>query len=148
MITRNNLPKNFLPYKKLVICSNSLIDGGFLLSIGDVLPLIIGKGQKPLIWLQAVVNSKSQEFIQIVEASVSKHPHVSVIEENNNLTINIKNTKILSINKYEDSAIIDYMDLKQIGFNIYGDEQKLIIGNSTFSGNSMSGGGTLIGLDT
>jgi len=44
MITRNNLPISFIAYEKLTICSNSLINGGFLLSVGDTLPLIIGKG--------------------------------------------------------------------------------------------------------
>jgi hypothetical protein len=148
MITLNNLPASFIPYKKLTICSNSLLNGGFLLSMGEILPLVIGKGEKPQIWLQALVNPEKKEFISIVEASISKHPAVSIIENLGMLTINIQNIKILSINNYsEDSAEIDLIDLRPIGFNIYGDNTKLIIGNSTFSGNTMSGGGVLIGFD-
>jgi len=148
MITRNNLPTSFIPYKTLIICSNSLIGGGFLLSMGDIIPLLIGKGEKPQIWLQALVDSENKKFIPIVEASISKHPAVSIIETLGMLTINIQGTNILSVNKYdENSAEIDSIDLRSIGFNIHGTKTQLIIGNSTFSGNSMSGGGVLIGFD-
>jgi hypothetical protein len=148
MITRSTLPASFIPYKKLTICSNSLIDGGFLLSMGDILPLVIGKGEKPQIWLQALLNSEKKEFISIVEASISKHPAVSIIDASGMLTIKVQNIKILSISDYnENSAEVDLIDLRPIGFNIYGDSKKLVIGNSTFSSNSMSGGGVLIGFD-
>ena len=148
MITRNNLPTSFIPYKELIICSNSLIDGGFLLSMGDIIPLIIGKGEKPQIWLQALVNPEKKEFISIVEASISKNTAVSIIETLGMLTINIQNVTILSVSQYDtNSAEIDLIDLRPIGFNIHGNKEQLIVGNSTFSGNSMSGGAVLIGFD-
>ena len=148
MITRNNLPISFAAYSKLTICSNLLIDGGFLLSIDDVLPLVIGKGEKPQVWLQALINNEKKEFLPLVEASISKHPAVSIIENQGMLTIMIQDTNILTIEKYDiESAEINFINLNTIGFNICGDANKLTIGNSTYSGNTMSGAGVLIGFN-
>jgi hypothetical protein len=148
-MNRNNLPTSFVPYHKLIICSNTLIDGGFLLSMGDILPLVIGKGEKPQIWLEALIDPKKKKFLSIVEASISKHPGVSIMETLGKLTITLQNIDILRVNKYDENlAEVDFIDLRPIGFNIYGTKTELVIGNSSFSGNSMVGGGTLIGFDS
>ena len=52
----------------------------------------------------------------------------------------------MNVGYNENSAEIDSICLRPIGFNIHGNKEQLIIGNSTFSGNSMSGGAVLIGF--
>ena len=147
MITRNNLPASYKPYETLVICSNSMLGGGHIVAVGEILPLVIGTGEKPQIWLQAIKNPKSKEFIPIIEASVSKHPAVEVLEENGNIVVTIQERKVLVVR--EDSpnkAVVNQLDLRPVGLNLFGNETSLTVGNSTFSGNSMAGGGTLIGF--
>ena len=117
------------------------------MSIGDVLPLIIGAGDKPQIWLQAASDSQSKNFISIVENSVSKHPAIDIIELSGVITVKLQGKAILSVKSTsEKSAVVELMDFRLIGFNIYGDSTSLKVGGSTFSGNTMSGGGVLIGL--
>ena len=81
MITRNNMPKSYNPINTLKICSNTLYGGGNLVAVGDVLPILIGKGEKPKIWLQALADSKENKFVTIIDESISKHPAVKVYEE-------------------------------------------------------------------
>lgn len=147
MITRKNLPTSYNPYETLVICSNSMLGGGHIVSVGDVLPLVIGKGEKPQIWVQAISNPETKEFVSIIEASVSKHPAVEILEKDGSIEVTIQNNKILVVRaESENKAVVSHLDLRPIGLNLVGNVSSLSVGGSTFSGNSMSGGGVLIGF--
>lgn len=147
MITRNNLPPSYKPYDTLVICSNSMLGGGHIVAVGEILPLVIGTGEKPQIWLQAIKSPKSKEFIPIIEASVSKHPAVEVLEENGYIVVTIQESKVLVVREESpNKAVVNQLDLRPVGLNLFGNETSLTVGNSTFSGNSMGGGGVLIGF--
>jgi hypothetical protein len=149
MITRNNIPKNYTPFNTLTICSNTISGGGNLVAVGDVLPLLIGKGEKPKIWLQALADSKKNEFVTIVEESISKHPAVKVyeVEEAGSLNVMISEDIVLSVKIIDqEKAVVERLDFRPIGLNMHGNLSSLTAGEGTFSGNSMSGGGTLIGL--
>ena len=147
MITRNNMPKNYSPFNTLTICSNKLYGGANLVAVGDVLPILIGKGEKPKIWLQALADSKKNQFVTIVDESISKHPAVKVYEESGSLNVMISEEVVLSVKMLDqDSAVVEKLDFRPIGLNMHGNSSSLTAGAGTFSGNSMSGGGTLIGL--
>lgn len=147
MITKNSLPKNYIPFNTLKVCSNTISGGGNLVAIDEVLPLLIGKGEKPKIWLQALADSKSKTFVTIVEESISKHSSVKVFEESGLLNIIISEELVLSVKMLDqDTVVVEKLDFRPIGLNIHGDSSSLIVGGGTFSGNSMSGGGTLLGL--
>lgn len=147
MITFNNLPKSYIPYHTLVICSNTLIGGGAVLSIGEALPLLIGKGDKPKIWLQGIEKDHSTNYVTIVEESISKHSSVKIYEENNVIKIELSGTLLLAVKSTgNDSAEIEVLDLRPLGFNIYGDKYVLTAGGSTLSQNTMTGGKVFIGF--
>jgi hypothetical protein len=145
--TRNNLPSSYQPYEKLTICSNSLIGGGHVVELAGALPLIIGYGEKPQVWLQAISNPEKMEFVSIVENSVSKFPTVEVKEIDGSIIITIQGKQVLKVRNVSNSeAVVENMDLRPIGLNLYGDANNMNIPNGSFSGNSMSGGGVLLGL--
>ena len=145
--TRNNLPSSYQPYDKLTICSNSLIGGGHLVELAGALPLIIGYGEKPQVWLQAVSNPEKMEFVSVVENSVSKFPAVEVKEIDGSIIITIQGKQVLKVrNVSKSEAVVENMDLRPIGLNLYGDGNNMNMPNGSFSGNSMSGGGVLLGL--
>ena len=145
--TLKNLPDSFETYNILKICSNTLTGGGHVLAVGEVLPIIIGRGEKPKIWLQALNDPIKKEFVLIVENSISKHPSVKVTETDNTISITIQQTKILSVKNISDnSAEVDFIDLRPIGFNLYGDSSSMNVGNSSFTGNSMHGVNVLVGF--
>jgi hypothetical protein len=145
--TRNNLPSSYQPYEKLTICSNSLIGGGHLVELAGALPLIIGYGEKPQVWLQAFSNPEKMEFVSVVENSVSKFPAVEVKEIDGSIIITIQGKQVLKVRNISNSeAVVENMDLRPIGLNLYGDANNMNMPNGSFSGNSMSGGGVLLGL--
>ena len=147
MITREKLPKSYSPYETLVVCSNTLSGRGHLLAIGEVLPVLVGKGEKPQVWLQALSNPDKSEFVIIVEASISKHQAVKVFEDSGALNIHVGGTNVLSVRVTgEDSAEIFFLDLRPFGINLHGNNSELKVGNSTFIRNSFAGGGTMISL--
>jgi hypothetical protein len=147
MITRENLPKSYKPYTTLVVCSNTITGGGHILAIGDVIPVLVGSGDKPQIWLQALSNPEKNEFVTIVEASISKHPAVRVFEVDGTLNVHVGSTNVLTVKATNETAAeIILMDLRPLGISLYGNSSELKVGNSTFSRNSFSGGGTMIGF--
>jgi hypothetical protein len=124
-----------------------MLGGGHVVAVGEVLPLVIGKGEKPQIWLKAISNPKSKEFVSIIEASVSRHPAVEVLEENGSVVVTIQGNKVLVVRQEsENKAVVSQLDLRPVGLNLVGNEGSLTAGGSTFSGNTMGGGGVLIGF--
>jgi hypothetical protein len=149
MITLNSKPREYIPFETLTVCSNTVKGGGNLVAVGDTLPLLVGKGDIPQIWLLALADAKTNSFIPIVEKSVSKHPAVKVYEERGVLNVMISGEIVLSVRRdSESSASVTKLDFRPLGLNMHGNEKSLQVGGGSFSGNSMAGGGTLIGLGT
>ena len=145
MITRSTLPSTYRPYQTLTVCSNTLIGGGHLVLIGEVLPLLVGSGDAPTIWLQAPTDRTGTKYVPLVTASVAAHPAVAVVKNEEGLTVSIGGAPVIHIKQMDrESAVIDLIDLRPIGLNIHGDAKSLTAGGATFSSNTFSGGGTLI----
>lgn len=145
MITRNNLPETFRPYERLVFCSNVLIGGGHLLVVGEIVPLVIGGGEQPQVWLQAPATAEAKEYVLLIEASVSKHPAVNVISGSEGLAVTVGGTRVLRVKQItEQSAEVDLLDLRPIGFNVQGNSSGLHAGGASFSRNTFNGVGALI----
>jgi hypothetical protein len=148
MITRESTPDSYLPYKSLIICSNRIIGCGHIVSIGSVLPILLGQGPKPLVWLQAATDPQAKTFVTVVEASISKHPAIRVIEDGQEIKITTGNTTVLRVKASEnESAVVYEIDLRPLGINIHGDSSKLVAGGTTFSSSTFSGVGTVIAFD-
>ena len=147
MITKDNMPSSYRPFNKLVLCSNTIINCEHVISIGDVIPLIIGQGEKPLIWLQAVSEPATKKFISVIEASVPMNSAVTIFEEGDVLKVNFEKITVLQIKGNKDSsAIIDKLDLRPFGFNIFGDSGSLRAGGITLSGNTFQNLNTVLAL--
>jgi hypothetical protein len=146
MITKANLPIGYVAYQRLTVCSNKILDGGFLLSIGEALPVVIGAGPQPQVWIQAPANPSASEFITIVEKSVAKHPLVRVVTRANGLSILVAATTLMEIESDGDgAAIVTKLDLRPMGIDVRGDYDELIAGGMHFKTSTFAGGGTVIG---
>ncbi|NOT81421.1 MAG: hypothetical protein HOP01_01660 [Gallionella sp.] len=147
MITHKELPQAYKPYQQLKVCSNTLIGGGNLIALGEVLPLLVGSGESPLIWLQAPTDETGKNYISLVAASVASHHAVSVVNDKNGLTVSVGGTPLLLVKQTSaKSAEIKLLDLRPIGLNIYGNETSLTAGGATFSHNTFNGFGTMMTL--
>ena len=145
MITRTSLPSTYRPYQNLTVCSNLLIGGGHLVVLGEVLPLLVGSGEGPTVWLQAPTDKSGKHYVSLVTASVASHPAVGVVSDKDGLTVSVAGVPVIHVKQVDrDSAVIDLLDLRPVGLNIYGDASALTAGGATFSQNTFSGVGTLI----
>lgn len=145
MITRDTLPEAYKPYQKLTVCSNVLIGGGHLVALGEVLPLLVGSGESPTVWLQAPTDQTGKSYVPLVLASVASHPAVTVISNRQGLTVSVGGVPVIHVAQVDsESAVIDLLDLRPIGLNIFGDGTSLTAGGASFSQNTFSGVGTLI----
>lgn len=148
MYTIDNLPKGYSELKILNLCSNKMIGGGFPFALNGGLPLIIGQGNTPTIWLQAVKDSNPNELILLVDENVATTKEISVTKpEEGVLEIYFNNIKILRVKSTSiDSAVISTLDLRPIGLNILGNQFELKVGGSSFSGNTIQGAKVFLGL--
>ncbi|AMK78162.1 MULTISPECIES: hypothetical protein [Methylomonas] len=145
MITKQNLPSAYQPYQQLTLCSNHLIGGGYLIQIGGSLPLLIGKGAIPQVWLQAPTDPSGKVFAPLVSASVAAHPAVSVSTDDGALLVYAGGQLVLRVRQTNDQeAEVEALDLRPIGFNIYGDRKSLSAGGMHMSDNTVAGGGTFL----
>lgn len=140
-----NKPNGFIPYKELNIGGNIIRGGGSLISLSGNLPIIIGSGDIPKIWIKQILNNKGNiSQVELVKASVSLHPAIQVMGEGRNVEIYASNQLILKTeNNNRDKVDITYLDLRPIGLNIFGDKVSVNAGGMTLKGNTFNGSGAL-----
>ncbi len=117
------------------------------LRVGNFSPVLIGKGEFPMIWLYMMVDGNA--WVPLVINNSSEHSDVRVEKNpNKNIIITIKNTVVLSaFKKDDDYCIVDRMDLRPVGFNFYGDKNGLMMGSSTYEGNVFQGMKHIVALN-
>ena len=115
--------------------------------MGKVLPLLIGVGATPRIWLQAVSAPGSKEFTTVVDDSKSTHPAVSVTTEGNKVVVSVRGrTVITAESNSEQSVTVNELDFRPIGLNVFGNSSSLSLGGTQLSNNTFSGVGVAFGL--
>lgn len=148
MIKLDKLPKGYVPYGTLSLCSNKLLGGTKIIAVKNVLPLLIGKGAKPQIWLQALQSPQSKKYILLVDSSISRHPLVRVEEVGRQLIVKINGGTVLKVEQTgDDQAMVTELDLRSIGFNVYGGMSELSVGGLTFSNSTFNSVGVMVGFE-
>jgi hypothetical protein len=145
---KNIIPSEYQPFERLTICSNTLIGAGAIVRIGEFEPLLVGKGLKlPAIWLRARANNKN--WISVVERSISLSPQIVIINDvdSNTTIVKTKDVIVLKAQQIDSACIINELDLRPLGLNIFGNEQHLKVGAGEFTGNTMQGIGAFIGMN-
>lgn len=144
MITKTNLPSNYVPYQKLNFCSNVLEGGGHIIEVSKSIPILVGKGTPPLVWLSA---KQDKENVLIVEASKAKFSSVTSSNIFGGTVVMSKGVVVLSARQISDEeAEVTEVDLRPLGLNIYGDKNGLHVGGMELIGNYFKGVGTLVAI--
>lgn len=147
MITTENLPSNYRPYQSLSFCSNNISGGGHIFAMGKVLPLLIGVGPSPKVWLQAVAAPRSKEFVTIVADSKATHPAVDVVDDGNKVVVSVRGKIVLTVEaKDEQGAVVSEVDFRPLGLNVFGSLASLSLGGMQLSHNTFSSVGVAFGL--
>lgn len=147
MITKDHLPAEYKPYQNIDFCSNHLHGGGHIFAMGQVIPLLVGTGEHPRIWLQAVSTPGKQNFVTIVSDSKPNHPAVSVETKGAKVIVSVQGRTVLCVESCgPDTASVTELDLRPIGLNIFGNSSSLSLGNMQLSQNTFAGVGVAFGL--
>lgn len=140
-------PSNYQIIPELNVCSNKIINGGYVIGIGDFPPLIIGAGKSPMVWLYA--RSDKSNWVPLVYENLSHNSQILVVEDSETRTTTIRTEKGVIFNAVMQNdyvCLVTQLDLRSTGLDIYGDQDKLQVGNSTFAGNSFKGSKFMIGI--
>jgi len=145
---KEQLPIEFKPYAKLTICSNELFDGAQLMRLGEEFPLVIGSGSKrqPLLWVAAIADKQATKIIEVISSSVSAHPFIRVELKKNEITAFLGQKEIIHVEVSDNQATVDFLDLRLLGFEIYGDKKKLTAAGAEMSDNKFYGSVAMIDL--
>jgi len=139
-------PHNYVPYKNIKICSNELIDCGIFIDHNGFYPLLIGKGVIPQIWINNRLSINNPTFKPIVEQSVSNDTRIKIDINTTERTLTIRllnyngiyDDIILNIAYNESSAIVNLLDMRPLGYNIYGNSTGLKVGELNIQNNVFS----------
>ncbi len=137
-MTKINLPKDFVAFEELTFCSNVLQNCNIPITADDKPILLVGKGEKPQIWLWGLVDQKSKLLAQIVSSNSVRilTAPITVESENDSTCVKLNDTIIIKAVKLSDEkATIEQIDMRPLGFNIYGNSSTLNVGTNVMVGN-------------
>ncbi len=140
----------FVPYKSIKV-GNNKIGVRYILNISGFVPIIIGVGEIPQVWLFMKMNNT---IIAIVEKNVVKTPQVKCYISNDEIRFSVldieRNVWSVLINiKLTDKnePHITLLDLRFIGISLFLDDNKLNIGKIVLDNTEISGVECLVGVD-
>ncbi len=143
----DSLPSQYEPFKEIDIGTNRLIDGKLLFAIKDNVPLLIGHGRVPRIWLYIPADPEGQTWQPIVRDNKSLHPKVKVAVKGNNVIVDTPDGVVVKVEKKsEELATVVAINLRPFGINIVGNMNSLTVMNNTLSGNIFVKVNVMVGI--
>jgi len=143
------LPEGYIPFEELVLCNNYLINVKVPIEFKKKIPLLVGKGDVPLIWLSAPVKKDGRDWQELVIKNKPMNKKITIIssKENKLITIKIDTYTIIQVIKHSnEKAEVIGLDLRPLGFNIHGNANILYFGTNQFVNNHFKNMRAMIGV--
>ena len=143
------LPEDYEPFKELVICSNSFINGYIPINISGHIPFLVGKGEYPTVWISGPASKDGSLWKDIVIKNKTPDDNISIIfsEKDKLVNISIGSAILIQVKKISDErAEIISIDFRLLGLNIYGDINGLYVATNLFQNNSFANAYTMMSL--
>ncbi len=134
------LPKEFIPYKQLEIATNKLIDGVALVSVNGFIPVLIGKGETPEIWVTIPADQKGAEWRPLISKNESLLDVITVIVKDKVIQVSMSDNIVLEVKEItSESAEITQCNLRPFGINVFLEDDCLKVMTNRYSGNTITG---------
>ncbi len=134
------LPKEFSPYKQLEIATNKLIDSVALVSVNGFIPVLIGKGESPEIWVTIPADQQGKEWRPIVSKNKSLLDVITVIAKENMIGVAFADEIVFEVKEItQESVEITKCNLRPFGINVFLEDDCLKIMTNRYSGNTITG---------
>ncbi len=142
----NSLPTGYVTPPNLEIGTNKLNNVTAILEVNGNIPLLIGDGDKPRVWLYIPADNNGNEWYPLIKDNFSTNPNVLVIGDKSSTTIATKQGNILTCKKRSDGVIeVSKVDLTLIGLNFVATNDSVKFMNNTFTKNTFSNVGVMFG---
>ena len=146
------LPHEYLQYQKITFCGNTFKNLKYLIDDNGFIPFLIGMGDIPRLW---IYTKKELNTIVVVQDSVAILPvvRVDIFNDVKKLLVELNqvpgatNTKIFELDFSKDIPVVSLIDLRPVGYNVYGDTKSLNIGEQKFEGNMFENLHSLVKLE-
>lgn len=143
----DTLPVQYNPYKELEIATNRLVGGIALFSINGFIPLLIGKGDTPEVWISIPADSSGEVWQPLVRRNRSLHEKVVVNLSNKSLSVSTPDGIVLKLHEEQpDFVVIDSLDLRPFGINVFSDKKSMHVINQIMSGNVFIGSKIMVDI--
>ena len=135
----DSLPTEFTPYKQLEIATNKLVDGVALVSVNGFIPVLIGRGETPEIWVTIPADQQGKEWRPIVSNNTSLLDVITVIAKDNVIQVAMAADIVLEVKEIaSESAEITKCNLRPFGINVYLEDDCLKVMANRYSGNTIT----------
>jgi hypothetical protein len=143
----DNLPNSYKIPKKLIIGTNSLENVTAIMSFNTYIPILIGDGDTPKIWLNIPVNKEGTEWYPLIKDNFSTNKNVIVSKNKNIVKVTTPDGVVIECEKKENGEIIvNQLNLKPFGLNIEANLNEFKAMNNSYRGNRFSNLGVMIGI--
>ncbi|WP_342349338.1 hypothetical protein [uncultured Nitrospira sp.] len=135
----DSLPKEFTPYTQLEIATNKLVDGVALVSVNGFIPVLIGRGDAPEIWVTIPADQQGKEWRPIVSNNTSLLDVITVIAKGKVIEVALADEIVLEVKEItSESAEITKCNLRPFGINVFLEDDCLKVMTNRYSGNTIT----------
>ena len=143
----DSLPAGYQQPERLVVASNNLTNVKAILEVNGSLPILIGDGERPKIWLYIPANKEGTEWYPLIKDNFSTNPKVLVMGDKNSVTIATPQGNVLECKKRADGVIeVNKLDLRPFGLDFVAEGNAIKFMGNTFTGNTFTNVGVMFGV--
>lgn len=143
----NNLPQQYQPFQRVRLGSNTLENVTAVFSVNGFIPLLVGDGESPKVWLSIPTNREGTDWYPLIKENFSSHSEVTVEVARKRVTIRTPKETVLNVLKNnENSLVFLKLDLRPFGLNVYADEGALHVMGNKLSKNEFTNVQVVIGI--
>lgn len=135
---QDNQLEGYERYNEIDICSNRMINMN-IFKYDYIFPLLIGKGERPLIWL-SIRKPETFTWVYIIYKNISYSDDIKIDTSIELTTVikDIEDKKLIEVIQVSESKVsINAIDLRPFGYNVFCENEKLTIGQYNFSRNTV-----------
>ncbi|MBQ0960535.1 hypothetical protein KAK06_16395 [Ideonella sp. 4Y11] len=148
-MTPLDLPSQYEPFTRVRIGSNMLENVKALATVGGNVPLLIGNGATPRVWLSIPADRTGSRWYPLVKDNFSSHPDVKVEAFPKRIVVRTPQGVVLSALRGNETVLnVQKLDLRPFGLNIYSDESALYVMGNTLAKNQFRNVSVVIGVET
>lgn len=144
----DSLPPQYVPFQKVRIGSNLLENVNAIFSINGFIPLLVGNGENPKVWLSIPANREGTEWYPLIKENFSSNSEVFVEVFKNRVVVKTPQGTVIHVIKNTSNNLLIFMklDLRPFGLNVYTDEGALHVMGNKLAKNEFNNIPVIVGI--